>query len=93
MSMFFTTIGIGNSYAVTIYITVVGTLVNLIMSALGGYVLSNKQLPGRNFFTSMVLVTMLFNGGLIPNYLVVKSLGLYNSLWALIIPGAIHTFG
>ncbi len=84
--------GIPNAYAVTVYITLVGTAVNLAMTSLGAYVLSKRQLPGRKMMTTFVVISLVFNGGLIPFYIVVKSLGLINKLWSLIIPGAINTF-
>lgn len=84
--------GLVDAFKVTVYITVVGTAINLIMTSLGAYVLSCKEMPGRNFFMSLVLVTMFFGGGLIPNYLVIKNLGLLDSLWALMLPGAISTW-
>ena len=83
---------IGNAYSVTIYVTVLGTLLNLLITSLGAYVLAQKRLPGKNFFITLIIVTMVFNGGIIPNYLVVKSLGFIDSLWALMIPNLINTF-
>lgn len=85
-SAFFQAIG------VTVFITVVGTLINLVLTTLLAYPLSKKELPARNVFVFMVAFTMLFNGGIIPTYLVVKSTGLMNSLWAMIIPTAIWSF-
>lgn len=84
--------GILTSYRNTLFITVVGTAVNLVMTSLGAYVLSKRYLPGRTALTAFVLVSLVFNGGLIPFYLVVKALGLTGSRWALIIPSAINTF-
>lgn len=84
--------GLVQAFKVTVYITVVGTLINLAMTSLGAYVLSCKEMPGRNFFMSLVLITMFFGGGLIPSYLVVKNLKLIDSLWALMLPGAISTW-
>ncbi len=76
----------------TIVITVVGTLVNLLMSSLCAYPLSRKTFSGRKFFTAMVTVTLFFSGGMIPMYLTVKQFGLMDSIWALILPGAISTY-
>jgi putative aldouronate transport system permease protein len=84
--------GLLDAYGVTIFITVVGTLINLIMTSLGAYVLSNKELPGRNVLMGVVLIAMLFNGGLIPTYLVVRSLHLVDTVWALMVPFAINTW-
>ena len=55
------------------------------------YPLSKKKLPLRRFYTTLIVFTMFFSGGLIPTFLVVKGLGLYNTMWALILPGAIST--
>lgn len=76
----------------TLFITVVGTTVNLVLTSVGAYVLAEKELPGRNFFTALILFTMFFNGGLIPTYIVVQKLHLVDSLWALILPTAVSTF-
>ncbi|QNK59405.1 carbohydrate ABC transporter permease [Paenibacillus sp. PAMC21692] len=84
--------GLLNAYGVTIFITVVGTIINLIMTALGAYVLSNRDLPGRNAMMTMVLIAMLFSGGLIPTYLVVRSLQLVDTVWALMLPSAISAW-
>ena len=84
--------GLDTAFVNTIFITIVGTLINLILTSAGAYVLSEKELPGRNFLMWIVLVTMFFGGGLIPSYMVNRRLGLVDSLWALMLPGAISTF-
>lgn len=76
----------------TIVYTVVGTCVNLVMSCLCAYPLSRKTFSGRKFFTFMVTVTLFFSGGMIPMYLTVKQYDLMDSMWALILPGAISTY-
>ena len=83
---------IPRSYFNTIFITVVGTFISMVLTLMGAYVLSKKYLPGRSFLTLMVVITMLFNGGLIPTFLTVKALGFGNTLWVLIIPSAITAF-
>ncbi|NGP44600.1 carbohydrate ABC transporter permease [Bacillaceae bacterium SIJ1] len=83
---------IPNAFKVTVFITVVGTLINLILTTLMAYPLSRKNLPGRGFFLFIVVFTLLFNGGLVPTYLIVKETGLINSVWAMIIPNAIWSF-
>ncbi|GAA4849496.1 carbohydrate ABC transporter permease [Paenibacillus vulneris] len=88
----FTTTGIPRSLWVTAVLTVIGTAVNLVLTLLMAYPLSRKKMPGRSFFLLMVVFTMLFNGGLIPTYIVVKNLGLLNSIWSMILPNAIWTF-
>ncbi|UNK16430.1 carbohydrate ABC transporter permease [Paenibacillus sp. N3/727] len=76
-------------YMNTIIYTVVGTIVNIIMTILAAYPLSRKDLRGRNLITAMFVFTMFFSGGLIPTYLIVKQLGMVNTMWALIIPNAV----
>ena len=76
-----------NSLQATVFITVVGTILNLFFTMTFAYVLTKKNMPGWKFFTFMVLLILFFNAGLIPSYLLVKELGLMNSLWALILPG------
>jgi putative aldouronate transport system permease protein len=83
---------ISRAAMVTVFITVVGTLVNLVLTSLMAYPLSRRKLPGRSMFLLMVVITMLFGGGLIPTYLVVKGMGLLNSVWAMILPNAIWSF-
>jgi len=80
------------SIGVSIYITVIGTLLNLIFTSFMAYALARRDLDGRRMIMLMVLFTMLFNGGMIPTYLVVKDLGLLNSLWSLTIPILISPF-
>ncbi|ANY67867.1 sugar ABC transporter permease [Paenibacillus sp. BIHB 4019] len=79
---------IWNGYGNTIVYTVVGTLLNLAITLPAAYALSRSDFVGRNFFMAMFLITMFFNGGLIPLYLTVKNLGLINSMGALILPVA-----
>lgn len=69
-----------------------GTSVNILLLLLCGYPLSRKDLPGAKFWTLYFMLTMFFNGGMIPNYLLVKNLGLMNSRWALIIPFAFSAY-
>jgi putative aldouronate transport system permease protein len=83
---------IPRAFGVTIFITVVGTAANLLLTTLMAYPLSRKKLPGRGFFLLMVVFTMLFSGGLIPTYLVVKAVGLLNSVWAMIVPSVVWSF-
>ncbi|MDD9268998.1 carbohydrate ABC transporter permease [Paenibacillus sp. GCM10023248] len=80
------------SLGVSIYITVVGTIINLIFTALMAYPLAKSKLRGRQTILLAVLFTMLFSGGMIPTYFVVKGLHLTNTLWSLMIPSAISAF-
>ena len=76
------------AYGITIFVTIVGTAANLAMSALLAYPLSIKKLPYRRAITFFVFFTMLFNGGLVPTYLMyVKYFHIKNTIWALIVPG------
>lgn len=79
-------------YKNTIFVLVVGVLVNLFMTILAAYVLSRKNLMFKNAIMGIMLFTMYFSGGLIPNYLLIQNLGLYDSIWSLILPGAISTY-
>jgi putative aldouronate transport system permease protein len=81
-----------NSVYITLFITVVGTLVNMVLTVLVAYPLSRRNLPGRGLFMFLVLVTILFSGGIVPTYLVVKATGLLDTVWAMIIPSAIASF-
>jgi putative aldouronate transport system permease protein len=72
--------------------TVVGTIINLIMTVLCAYPLARPKFSGRTFFTWVVSMTMFFSGGLIPLYLLVLNIGIYNSMWALVLPGAINVW-
>ena len=79
---------IWNGYANTILYTLAGTAVNLLVTLPAAYALSRKDFVFRNFFMGMFMVTMFFGGGLVPTYLLVKELGMINTMWALIIPSA-----
>jgi putative aldouronate transport system permease protein len=88
----FSTSTFTTSLLVSIYITVVGTTVNLLFTTLMAYPLARRDLRWRRPIMIGVLFTILFNGGIIPLFLVVKNVGLLDSLWSLIIPGAISPF-
>jgi len=76
----------------TIFIAGAGTFIKLLFTSLTAYPLSKTNLPGKNIIFSMIVFTMIFDGGMIPTYLVVRYLGLIDHLWALIIPGAIVVY-
>lgn len=80
------------SLLITIGVTIVGTLIQLIMTFTFAYPLSRKHMVGRNVLLNMVIFAMLFSGGMIPTYLVVKGLGLLDTYWALMLPAAINPF-
>ena len=75
-------------YGNTIFYTVFGTMINITLTLTGAFALSKKGVSGRKFFMLMITFTMIFGGGLIPRYLLVKDLGLTNTRWALMIPNA-----
>lgn len=79
-------------YANTIFYTVFGTLINLMVTVPCGYVLSKETLPGKKIFLTFFMITMYFSGGLIPTFLVVSNLGLYNTRWVLLILGAFSMY-
>ncbi|GIO88133.1 sugar ABC transporter permease [Paenibacillus faecis] len=83
---------IWRSYGNTLLYTVTGTLINVTMTVLGAYPLSRRRFFGKNVFTFLFTFTMFFSGGLIPGYLVNQSLGIVNTMWALILPGAISAY-
>jgi putative aldouronate transport system permease protein len=80
---------IWTGYRNTIVYTVVGTLIHLFILLPCAYALSRKEMKGKKLFLWFVLFTMLFNGGLIPTYLVVQSLGMLDSIWAIVIPNVV----
>lgn len=79
------------SVGVSLFVTIVGTGLSLLMICLGGYALSRKNLVGRNFFFIMILFTMFFGGGMVPTYLVIMELGLLNNIWVMILPSLVNT--
>lgn len=76
----------------TVTRTALGLTINLTLSLMLAYALSKRYLPGRRFFMIYIIITMLFNGGIIPTYLIVRATGLLDTIWALVIPSAISTF-
>ena len=72
--------------------TVLGTFLGLLLSTLGGYVLIQFDMPGRNFFAYFLLFTMIFSGGMIPEYLVMKQLHLVNSMWILVVKHGMNVY-
>ena len=84
--------GLYRPFLSSIITTVVGTLVGLAIATLGGYVLAQEDLPGRNILAYMLLFTMIFAGGMIPEYLVMKKLHLVNSMWILVVTHGINVY-
>lgn len=83
---------IRSSYGVTLTITLVGTLLSVFLLVISAYPLTKKSLKGRRAIMGLILFTMFFNGGLIPNYILVKAIGIYDSIAAMILPGCISAF-
>lgn len=88
----FSTSTLPRSLINTAYITIFGTLLKLFVTALMAYGLAEISLPGRKLILNLVIFTMLFSGGMIPTYFIVKGTGLMNSLWSLVIPGLVSPF-
>jgi len=85
-SMFWT------NYKNTVIYTVVATLISMVLTTTFAYAISKRHLKGRNFFIAIAVFTMFFNGGIIPNYVLITSLGMKNTLWAIVLPNAISVF-
>jgi putative aldouronate transport system permease protein len=83
---------IPRAFGVTAFITIVGTAINLALTSLMAYPLSKPYLPGRTVLLFLVAFTLLFNGGVVPTYLIVKMTGLVNSVWSMILPSAVWSF-
>lgn len=80
------------SFINTVSRTALGVAINLALQLSFAYALSKRYLPGRRFFMVYIVITMLFNGGIIPTYLIVKGTGLIDTIWALVIPTALSTW-
>lgn len=89
---FLTNPAVPKAFLVTLYLTVAGTVYNLIATALLAYPLSRKELPCRKFFVLFTFFPMLFNGGLIPTFYVVRQTGIMNTTWAMILPYLISVY-
>jgi len=77
---------------VSIFITLAGTFLSMLISTAAGYTLSKKRIPGSKIMFAFVVIPLFFTGGLIPNYLTIKSYGLINNIFVLILPSLINTF-
>jgi len=91
-NMLFNSDRIYSGYANTLFVTIVGTALSMIMTISLAYPLSKKDLRGRNAILGMVFFTMLFNAGTIPNFLLVKEIGLLDTRWALVLPYICNTW-
>lgn len=88
----FTSSQLWSGFKITFFVLIVGTLYQLFFTVITGYALSRSKWLGKNFVMDMILVTMFFGGGLIPYFYLIQNLGLYDSIWVMIIPGAIDTY-
>lgn len=79
-------------FFISLYVTTIGTLLAMFISSMGAYTLTQKEMPGQSFFTYAILITMIFNGGMIPTYMAMKNLGLLNTLWSVILPATCNTY-
>ncbi|GGF98148.1 sugar ABC transporter permease [Paenibacillus albidus] len=80
--------GFGNA----VFYSVAFALLTVLVSICAGYALSDDRLKGKGFFMTLFIITMFFGGGLVPTYLLVKNLGLLDTVWAVIIPGAVNVW-
>ena len=83
---------ITTGYLNSIFYTVLGTCINLLVCVPTAFALSRKELVGRGWINAFFVVTMYFSGGLVPGYLLIKNLGMINTVWALVLPGALNVY-
>lgn len=81
-----------NGLLISVIVTVLGTLVNLVVTTTGAYALAKKSMPGRNVIYTCIIFTMFFSGGLIPYYLTIQGLHLQNNLLVMVLPVAVNAF-
>ena len=79
-------------YKNSLIYTVIGTVISIVLTLFAAYPLSRTDFQGGNVFMGLFLFTMMFSGGLIPSYLLVKNLGLIDSMWAIVLPGAVSAY-
>ena len=80
------------AYGVSALRTLLGTVMNIVVSAMLAYGISKKDLPGRNIFITLLFITMIFNGGLIPNYIIVSNLKLTDTIWCMLLPNLVNVW-
>lgn len=83
---------IWTGYRNAIIYAIVGTVISMVLTLFAAYPLSRSDFRGKKIFTVIILFTMMFSGGLIPTYLLVKNLGLMDSIWAVVLPGAVNAY-
>lgn len=90
--LIFSTSGFLRAYYNTLWYTVVGTLINVVMTVLAAYPLSRKTFVARNFIMTLIVLTLFFHGGIIPTYVLIQHLGLYDTRWVMVLPSAASAF-
>lgn len=90
--MVFKSKNIWKGFVNSLFYTVVGTTINIVVTMIGAYVLARRDLPGRSGIMLYFVFTMFFSGGMIPSYLLIKNLGLINTRWVLLLPGALGVY-
>ena len=80
------------SFGISVLRTAAGTVIGLIFTIIPGYAISRKDMPGSRALMFIILITVLFSGGMIPTFLVVKATGLYNNFWSMIVPGLVYSW-
>lgn len=90
--MIFVNNKIPRAYLNTLIYTGIGTLLSVLLTATSAYPLSKKTFFGKRFFMMAIIITMFFNGGMIPNFIIVQKLGMIDTIWAMLLPNAIWTF-
>lgn len=83
---------IWNAYGVSFFRTLAGTVMNIAVSAMLAYGIAKRDLPGRTFIITLLFITMIFNGGLIPNYVVVSNLKLTDTIWCMLLPNLVNVW-
>lgn len=83
---------LSHPFLMSILTTVLGTAIGLAIVTLGGYVVLQREMPGNRIFTWMIFITMVFNGGMVPTYLLIRDIHLLDTLWAVVLPLAINVY-
>lgn len=83
---------IWDAYKVSFLRTLIGTCLNMVVSAMLAYGISKRDLPGRNFIITLLFITMIFNGGLVPNYIIVSNLKLTDTIWSMLLPNLVNVW-
>lgn len=83
---------IGRSYVVSILVTLIGTLIGVVIMSMAGYALQREEMKYRNIITFFIYFTTLFQGGLVPWYMLISSLGLRDTIWVMILPSCVNSF-